>query len=549
MKSVLLICISLQLIQIVRSKPQIGNPSKINRRTTYHDSYSVLAQAIQSRLSDDSYEVDVIASALKSLSKAQATLKKIDGTAHEVYQRTHKSRTNLAEENDESSKLGSLKVAGRMSRKAKRLGCIADALFTAELCELLLLDDGVDMNIREGRNDEEGTLAPWTERKIVYRTTISSDSSKANNDPNYPTICIMVVYEPGYTGGVGIGHGGVDELLRFSKNDLIDGEDETTATNTTIDKKRRGRYLVILSDSITSTSTASVDDLSSSLSVLDSPPCQVKLHNGSNPNERASVCEPLYNLAGRVVEAIEPIISEKKYDRGEDSDSGSEQYEHAIHIVGHSLAGGVAALTALILDGAITSPVVKKSSQSDEEDETTTQSKQVGIPQGLSSAFCLGPPPCISSNVQAPFITSIIHGDDIICRTSQATLQHLYERTQSSIKGGILGRSVGWMTDAVSLTVSGLTTSKSSKKQEKLVVPGNAFLIRPRRIGGGSSSIHEIGDGTASVRESLRASVLWQLNDILLSGSMLSHHGLNSYIRSLDKVKLSGLADDSSVEE
>lgn len=451
-----------------------------------------------------------------------------------MYQRTHKSRTNLAEVDDENSKLGSLKVAGRMSRKAKRLGCIADALFTAELCELLQLDN---MNLEETYHCEEGTLAPWTERKIVYRTKI------ANNDPQYPTICIMVVYEPGYTGGVGISHGGVDDLLRFSKNDLIYAENETPATNnTTEEEKRRGRYLVILSDSTTSSSKA-FSDVSSVLSVLDSPPCQVKLHSGLTPNEGASVCEPLYNLAGRVVEAIEPIISEKMKDGEEDSDSGSRQY--AIHIVGHSLAGGVAALTALILDGVIPSPTAEKRSQSDDENETGTHAKLV-VSKGRSSAFCLGPPPCLSPNLRTPFITSIIHGDDIICRTSQATLKHLYERTQSSIKGGVLGRNVGWMKDAVSLTVSGLTSKSSKNQDKKLVVPGNVFLIRPRRMGGGSSSIHEVGDETASVRESLRASVLWQLNDILLSSSMLSHHGLNSYIRSLGKVKL---ADDSPMEE
>lgn len=68
-------------MQMIRSQPQIGIPlSKINKSKTYHDAYSLLAQALQYRLSDDSFEVDVIASALKSLSKAQATLKKIDGT-------------------------------------------------------------------------------------------------------------------------------------------------------------------------------------------------------------------------------------------------------------------------------------------------------------------------------------------------------------------------------------------------------------------------------------------------------------------------------------
>lgn len=113
----------------------------------------------------------------------------------------------------------------------------------------------------------------------------------------------------------------------------------------------------------------------------------------------------------------------------------------------------------------------------------------------------------------------------------------------------MLGRSIGWMTDTVSLTVSGLTSQTKKAKDDRLAVPGKVYLIRPRRIGGGSSSIHEVGNGAAGVRESLRAAVLWQLHDILLSKSMLSHHGLNSYIRSLDRVKLSGLADEPSAED
>lgn len=209
------------------------------------------------------------------------------------------------------------------------------------------------------------------------------------------------------------------------------------------------------------------------------------------------------------------------------------------------------------MDGTIPSPTInKKPAQNPRRkerkaDACATESNTIverEIARGRSSAFCLGPPPCLSSNLRAPFITSIIHGDDMICRTSQATLKHLRERTRHSIKGGVLGRSVGWMTDTLSLTVSGLK-SQSKSENDRLVLPGKVFLIRPRRIGGGSSSIHEVGDSTAGGREAFRAAVLWQLNDILLSGSMLAHHGLDSYICSLDRVKLSGLADESTAED
>ena len=486
--------------------------------------------------------------------------------AHEMYQRTHKSSTRLAdgeEDGDDggSNKIGSLKVAGRMSRKAARLGCIADALFTAELCELIHLEshenDDVDGKKEEEvsvHNDKEGTLAAWTERKVVLKTTISTDS-ESYSGLSPIIISVMVIYEPGYSGGAGIGHGGVDDLLRFSEDDLIK-EKTHSSDNAAEDEEKndpRGRYIVILSDN-TLSNTATVDDLPSAVSILDKPPSQLRLQGASDSHEKASVCEPLYRLAGSVVDAIESLISEASTIIESDPESESHirrQCEPAIHIVGHSLSGGVAALTALILDGTLPSPMVgRKSKKIMNEDEAEKKSRNVStIARGRASAFCLGPPPCISQNLQTPFITSIIHGDDIICRASHATLKHLYERTRHSVKGGILGRSVGWMTDAVSLTVSGLKSqSKKATGDDRLVVPGKVFLIRPRKIGGGSSSIHEVGDGAAGVRESIRAAVLWQLNDILLSGSMLKHHGLDSYIRSLDRVKLSGLADESSSE-
>ena len=488
-----------------------------------------------------------------------------------MYQRTHKSTTRLYDDNeqdvdnnhdDNHNKIASLKVAGRMSRKAARLGCIADALFAAELCELhcLKFSQVMEGAGEEGEDEdnasqkEEGTLATWTGRKVLLKTTLSLSSDSTNHSgSNSMTISVMVIYEPTYNGGAGIGHGGVDDLLRFSKEDLISDtakEDDDEEENVV----PRGRYIVILSDDKLS-NTVTVDDVSLAVSILDQPSRRLRLQGASNNNlnEKVSVCEPLYRLAGEVVDAIESLISEvsKNNEFEAESDSIKEQNKPAIHIVGHSLSGGVAALTALILDGVLPHPIIGRKMKTEmNEDESENQLRSTtAIAPGRSSAFCLGAPPCISQNLQAPFITSIIHGDDIICRTSHATLKHLYERTRHSMKGGVLGRSVGWMTDAVSLTMSGLKSqSKKTQDDERLVVPGKVFLVRPRKIGGGSSSIHEVGDGAAGMRESIRAAVLWQLNDILLSGSMLKHHGLDSYIGSLDRVKLSGLADESVSE-
>ena len=64
-----------------------------------------------------------------------------------LYQCTHHTSSTSFDEdssgdNDDGEagrhgNIAGLKVAGRMSRNAARVGCIADALFAAELCELI----------------------------------------------------------------------------------------------------------------------------------------------------------------------------------------------------------------------------------------------------------------------------------------------------------------------------------------------------------------------------------------------------------------------------
>ena len=554
-----LICILLSITSDVTAKVSLKPKSKSSRKSA-DDAYQLLAQSIQNRLNTPinyeskptKYSINTISSALRSLSTTQSALKKIDGTAHEMYQRTHKSSTSLDEDSDDDEeegegdgKVGGLKVKGRMSRNAARVGCLADALFAAELCELINVappaidasnDDDAD-NKDDTLYGDDSTLADWTGRKVVLNTTIHSDDL---------SISVLVIYESDYNGGAGIRHGGVDDLLSYAKEEIEEeeGEDDTS----TYTQKARGRYLVILSDHDKSSGTTSSCDLPSIISILDKPPLQLRLNNSRiRDNNSASVCEPLYNMSIKLLKTLRPIItiSEKLQEKGysddddEESDQSTEEItdnDEAIHFVGYSLAGGVAAISANILEGAL--PLQQKRSSKKQQSKYDSL---YGCGRGRTSAICLGAPPCISSNVENPFITSVITGDDIVCRTTHKSINHLCNRLHKNIKGGVLGKSVGWMSEAVSLTVSGLKTDKH--KEEKLAVPGNVYLVRPRRIGGGSSSIHEVGGN--GKESSLRANVLWQLNDVLLSKSLWSHHKLATYIRSLDKVKLKGFADET----
>ena len=159
----------------------------------------------------------------------------------------------------------------------------------------------------------------------------------------------------------------------------------------------------------------------------------------------------------------------------------------------------------------------------------------------------LGTPPCLSPNVDVPFVKSILYGDDIIGRASPDSLDRFYKRTRRAMQQkNVIGKKLNWMSDAATMATSNIQAhmfSGKKDKDKKLITPGLAYLIRPRRLGN-QCSIHEIGSQLRSSRESLRAAILWQLNDVLLSRSIWKHHQLESYIHGLDRVHLRGLEDN-----
>jgi hypothetical protein len=458
--------------------------------------YSTLANAIRTKF-EGPPDLKKLERALGSLSSAQQTLKGLDGIAHEAYQRTHRNTGDVSG------------ASGRAKRSAARAGSTADALLAAELCELIDKPDVFEDELADPDN-VNGTLAG---RELVAHVKQLKLDRRSN-------ISWMVLYEPMYSGGAGLNHGGIEDLANGGRS-------------------KRGRMLVIMSDS-------SAEDLSRTLDVLDTEPLQISLNAGLVANEVASVQPVLYRAAGRLVQELEPLL--QKYNSS----------DMAIHFIGRSLAGGVASLAATILDGSLPLPSDNKKSKKRKSRDVTEPDKSMessnttvlnttvleGFGRGRSSAMVLGVPPCLSANVKAAFVKSIIYGDDIVCRTTHVTLERLMARTKNALKGGVLGQQLGWMADTVSLTVSSMSrhAQGSEGEEERLSVPGQAFLIRPRRLGG-TCSMHEVG-GQKGGREALRAAVLWQLNDILLSASLWKHHQLDSYIHGLDRVQLRGIDDE-----
>ena len=471
------------------------------------DAYAMLAKAILSRFrsDDNGNDVDVptLVRAFRLLSSSHKAFKGLDGAAHEAYQRTHAT--------DEVD----LSVTGRAKRSATRTAVVAHGLGACELCELIAYPEHFDLT------SSNGTLEG---RQVLLNQTGVCTVGKSN-------INLLVLFEPLYQGGAGIRHGNIQGLVQ-EKNQPP--------------RSVMGRVLIIIGDGLS-------EDLNQMLKVLERQPLSVAI--GRLGSQSGAVQASLYKAAAQLLETVAPILRTHN--------------TSAIHFSGRAISGGIAALCASILDGAV--PILsasndlptrrskrklqgKTAAKSDEksddmEDEFETSNLQ-GMCNGRVSAVIIGAPPCLSSNIEVPFITSILYGDDIVGRVSPDSLDRFFRRTRRAMQQkSVIGKKLNWMSDSLSLATSNLQSHvfSSKDKHSKLAIPGQAFLIRPRRLGN-QCSIHEIGSQLQGGREALRAAFLWQVNDILLSRSLWKHHRLDSYIHGLDRVHLRGFENKDTDE-
>lgn len=474
------------------------------------DAYLLVASAISDRIANllndnkshyepvDADFVTKVATSLKTMSNAQGALKSLDGAAHEMYQRTQKKQRQEQSQLLLLSKEDS-KVTGRTSRSAVRTGCVADAFLACELCELI---EFPELTSRENALSSNGTLF---DKEVLMNTSIPMETDGFNNNNNFgttasdsPELSIIVLYDPHYNGGAGTSHGGIDQLIAADYDHTNDDNESS---------HRRGRILVLLCDNLS-------NNLEATLRYLDAPPHPLMLKSGLVANEAVSVHKNLWRTAGHALEKLAPTLFSPDFITGTNSTTSSS-LPVAIHFVGRSLSGGVAGLAAAILDGTLPMPsdiidkqhrkkgkrrgrspkssktAVPKENMAEyiiNNDNTTATSTLSledinGFGRGRTSALLLGPPPCLSSNVRAAFVTTIMYGDDIIPRATQDSFNRLCQRVSRHMKGGMLGKRIGLLSDAVSLTMSSLKAhvAGSEGEESRLSLPGRGFLIRPRR--------------------------------------------------------------------
>lgn len=231
-------------------------------------------------------------------------MKGLDGAAHEAYQRTHSSSTDG---DDLTSAWGCAR------RSAARAASAAGAFLAAELCEMM-----ESMDDLEDFQNEKGTLA---HREVLLQNEQVRLAKGVN-------VSFTVLWEPSYHGGAGLEHGGIHDLI------------ESRA-------KKRGRLIVVVRDPIQ-------NNLKKIVNVLDEDPLELELKSGLVANEIVSVHPLLYRSAGRMLGSIESTLR------------GPQFADVAIHFVGQSLAGGVASLAAVILDGSLPTHAGRKTKEKEE---------------------------------------------------------------------------------------------------------------------------------------------------------------------------------------
>ena len=189
-----------------------------------------------------------------------------------------------------------------------------------------------------------------------------------------------------------------------------------------------------------------------------------------------------------------------------------------IRVLGHSVSGAVGAYLSMLLDGALSASLERAA-------------PILGLYHDRVRCITLASPPCISRTVVPRFITSLICGDDIICRAHHDSLKYMKRRILSSLKtsSSLIGFIPGstFLADMAAVAGKGVASYTGNKHDlESVHIPGRVFFMKNRKHKNGASFQRVL-------RGNWQEDMLWSLRDILLSSRMFEHHDLKAYIATL----------------
>lgn len=219
--------------------------------------------------------------------------------------------------------------------------------------------------------------------------------------------------------------------------------------------------------------------------------------------------------------------------------------------VGHGGGGAVAALMASLLAGVVRRPPSTKKPQQQLGDLNLGAPKPQpprppALPTHRIRCVSVGCAPCLSAKAARSWdprrarCTTVLLGDDCVGRCSPSALRRLRKRLRRFLPasaGGAFGAVRLGAALAGSALEQGMGAAGRAVQDEQrtkltdddeLRLPGDVFFLKPRADG--AVGVYRGGAGRA------REELLWQLNDVLLSKSMLAHATLDAYVSALDRV-------------
>ena len=254
--------------------------------------------------------------------------------------------------------------------------------------------------------------------------------------------------------------------------------------------------------------------------------------------QRARASAALLELAEDVVDSLRETLASLK--------NGTE-----VVLVGHGGGGAVAALAASLLSGVVRRPPTPpKKPQQQLGDLNLAQKREPPRPPPFPSqkirCVSVGCAPCLSAKAARSWdprrarCTTVLLGDDCIGRCSPSALRRLRKRLRrflpASAGGALgavrLGAALAGSAFEQGMGAAGRAVTDEQRTKltddDELRLPGDVFFLKPRADG--AVGVYRGGAGRA------REELLWQLNDVLLSKSMLAHATLDAYISALDRI-------------
>lgn len=246
-----------------------------------------------------------------------------------------------------------------------------------------------------------------------------------------------------------------------------------------------------------------------------------------------SVLPSLMELAEMVQTRLKPrLVLEPPADQRDDADAADAEGNDSrpsrsafdrVRLVGHSSGGSVAAYLSMLLDGFL----------QPSEGATVGDSRPY---RGRVRCTTYGALPCISRTVIPSFVTSLICGDDVVCRLQHDSVERMRQKVSAAVASGAGKRGLGWLSGASLLGELSHTASKqlsqyqSRKKDNKglLQLPGRVFYMKSRQLKQGATLQRVL-------RGNWQEEVMWSIRDVLVSPKMLQHHALEAYIRTLSR--------------